>query len=157
MELIHAVLKDINQVKDKELLSYCYTNTYLINGLLNNITCSNKDIYNQVVLDSIKGHLPDAMLKKTLELINTNQLNNLSITNRINQLIIGQDDWNLFKVGNYFSVLIPFVDKKVRLPIKITSQEANNTLIELINNKLIKGNMYIHIFGSEWKICMEIH
>lgn len=157
MELIHAVLKDINQGKDKELLRYYYTNTYLINGLLNNITCSNKDIYNDVVLNSIKGCLPEAILKKTLELINTNQLNNSPIKDCINQLIIGKNDWELHKVGNNFSVVIPFINKTVRLPIKVIGDEPNNTLMELINNKLVKGNMYIHILGSEWKVCMELY
>jgi hypothetical protein len=151
MKVIHAAFKNINQVKDKELLSYYHINNYLVNKLL----CkSNKD--NLLLINSIKECLPEPIIRKTLEL---NQINQsfLLIKDSITPLVISKEDWELYLVGNYFSVVIPFVNKTVRLPLKVSEEESINTLMTLIQNKLMKGNMYIETLGSHWKVRMELY
>ena len=59
--------------------------------------------------------------------------------------------------GNYFSVVIPFIKKTVRIPIILLKQESKNMLLEVINNKSLKGNMYIHNLNLYWKLYIEMY
>lgn len=152
MQIIEALFKDINQVKNKELLDYYKNNNNLVNYLLN----INK-VNDSILLNDIKNSLPKTIVKKTLTLIESNQYHDLLIKNCDVQLVIDKEDWELSMKGNYFSVVIPFIEKTVRIPIILLKQESKNMLLEVINDKSLKGNMYIHNLNLYWKLYIEMY
>ena len=152
MQIIEALFKDINEVKNKELLYYYNNNNNLVNYLLN----INK-VNDSILLNDIKNSLPETIVKKTLTLIESNQYHDLLIKNCDVQLVIDKEDWELSMKGNYFSVVIPFIKKTVRITIILLKQESKNMLLEVINNKSLKGNMYIHNLNLYWKLYIEMY
>lgn len=154
--IIRGYLKNLNLKKSRELETYERLNSQLVRDLLDNRPL------NELRDDEAYMELPRPLFNKTISLVEEGRVRNLygSKVKGI-RLVIGCEDWSLFKVGKCFSLVLPFSEGTLRVPLKLLSKESEVILSSMkLGSKEIVGvntyDLYVYRVGLTWNVDMLI-